>query len=174
LALLIPFVFANDNKKMLLQRKEQLLSDYPDLITKINLLINTGLTINSSLRRIVNDYEHSPFSCNRYLYKELKICISQIDNGISEATAYFYLGRRIGLPCYIKFCSLLEQNLKKGTKELRLLLSSEVTFANEEKRRNIKKKYEKASTKLIFPMMLIFLSILILIMIPAFFNISFN
>lgn len=174
MALLIPFLFANDNNKELIKRNEQLLSDYPDLISKINLLINTGLTINSSLRRIVNDYEHSEFANDRYLYKELKMCISQIDNGISESTAYFYLGRRIGLPCYIKFCSLLEQNLKKGTKELRLLLDSEVRLANDEKRRNIKKKYEKASTKLLFPMMLIFLSILILIMIPAFLNISFN
>ncbi len=107
------------------------------------------------------------------MYKELKICLLQIENGHSEGLAYSNFGKRIGLPCYIKFGSLLEQNLRKGTKELRILLNTEVAISNDEKRRFIKKKCEKASTKLLFPMMMIFFMILILIMLPAFLNISF-
>lgn len=167
-------MFERDNNKLIDKRNQQLLSDYPDLVSKMTLLINTGLTISAALRRIIKDYENTGFSDTHYLYKELKICILQLDHGVSEANAYYSFGKRIGLPCYIKFGSLLEQNIKKGTKELRLLLNSEVSIANDEKYRNIKKKYEKASTQLLFPMMLIFLSILILIMMPAFFNISFK
>lgn len=149
-----------------------MLSDYPELVSKLNLLINAGLNIHTALLRILCDYEKSHKKNIKFLYKELKITLRQIENGMSEGAAYVGLGKRIGLPCYIKFGSLLEQNLKKGNKELSFLLNTEVIIANDEKKRLIKKKGEEASTKLLLPMMMIFFVILILIMLPAFLNIS--
>ena len=146
--------------------------DYPELVSKLNILISAGLTIKASLNRIVHDYDKNHPNHSRYLYKELKVSLLQLQNGSSEGLVYSQFGQRLGIPCYIKFGSLLEQNLRKGTKELSYLLSTEVCIANNEKKHSLLKRGEEASTKLLMPMMLMFLSILILVLFPAFFNIS--
>lgn len=158
---------------LLSKREQQLLTDYPELVSKMNILLCAGLTIHSALQRILEDYRNSPsFDDNRFLYKELHTCLSQIENGVSEGFAYAEFGKRISINCYIRFASLLEQNIKKGTKELRYLLLSEATHANDMKKKLILQLGEKASTKLLLPMMLLFFVIMILVMFPAFLNIT--
>jgi pilus assembly protein TadC len=143
------------------------------LVSKLNILLCAGLTIHKALLRILQDYKNSPsFNNNRFLYKELHTCLTQIDNGVSEGFAYANFGKRIGLNCYIRFSSLLEQNIKKGTNELRLLLTSEVTLANDMKKRLVLQLGEQASTKLLLPMMMLFFIILIIVMFPAFSNMT--
>ncbi len=150
-----------------------MINDYPDLVTKTTLLINAGMTIHSALLRIYSDYAHSHNVAHfHYLYKELGLTLAQIENGVPQSCAYSEFGNRVGLPCYIKFGSLLEQNLKKGNRELSTMLSSEAMAAIDSKKRLLKEKGEKASTKLLLPMIMIFAVILILIMIPAFLNMS--
>ena len=151
-----------------------MLSDYPELVSKLNVLLCAGLTIHKAFIRILHDYDTSTTNDHsHFFYKELRICLSQIDNGTSESFAYTELGRRLGLNCYIRLVTLLEQNIKKGTRELRFLLLSEVDAAYEEKKHLVLKLGEEASTKLLLPMMLLFFVILILVMFPAFFGISF-
>lgn len=173
ISLFLPFLINHDNKKLLSTREEELINDYPELISKTNLFINAGMSIHSSLARIYKDYTslHEPAEYH-YLYKELGLTLSLIESGTLEAYAYSDFGNRIGIPCYIKFGSLLEQNLKKGNQELSLMLTTEAITAMETKKRLLIEKGEKASTKLLLPMMMIFAVILIIIMIPAFLNIT--
>ena len=65
-------------------------------------------------------------------------------------------------------CSLLLQNLKKGSKGMAEMLSYEVGQAFEE-RKNLAKRFgEEAGTKLLFPMILMLVIVMVVLIIPAF------
>jgi hypothetical protein len=88
--------------------------------------------------------------------------------GVSEGTAYEQYGRRIGLIPYVKFSSLIAQNLKKGNKGFTELLRQEALEAFEERKELAKRLGEEAGTKLLAPMMLMLLLVFLIILIPAF------
>jgi hypothetical protein len=88
--------------------------------------------------------------------------------GVPENKAYEQFGRRTGLIPYIKFSSLISQNLKKGTKGFTELLLHEATQAFENRKESAKRQGEEAGTKLLIPMMLLLVIVFLIIMIPAF------
>ena len=68
---------------------------------------------------------------------------------------------------YLKFSSLIVQNLRKGSKEIVKLLELEAIDAFEE-RKNMAKKYgEEAGTKMLFPMIVMLVVVMGIIMLPA-------
>lgn len=156
------------------KRSEELLNDFPELISKFSLLNLAGLSISNSLHRIAGDYlkNRAAGGKPRQVYEELAITCQKIKNGMYEAYAYEEMGRRYGLPCYIKFSALLISGLKLGTGDFNRHLSEEVTNSLLEHKANILQKSSRSSTKLLGPMMMIFAVILILIMVPAFFSMS--
>lgn len=156
-------------EKKLVERNEEILSDYPELVSKFSLLTLTGLSISNALFRITEDYYSSLEDGNkkRFVYEEIAITCKRLANGIYEPIAYEEMGQRLGIPCYIKFSSFLISGLKRGTADFNRLISEEATTALLEQKAAILQKGEQASSKLIGPMMLMFIVILVLIMLPA-------
>jgi pilus assembly protein TadC len=152
------------------KRKEQLLLDYPELINKFTLLVNAGMTVRQAFQKITEDYcSKSKEGLNkRYAYEEMLITVSELKLGVPENIAYEQYGRRIGLISYIKFSSLITQNLKKGTKGFTELLLMEAAEAFEERKETAKRLGEEAGTKLLIPMSLLLILVFLIIMIPAF------
>lgn len=169
--ILIMVISKNETKTALQKRKEQLMSDYPDIVSKLLLLLNAGLNIKNAVKKISADYLSNEKLKGHYAYEELVITLNLIDSGISEAGSYHDYGKRCGTMEYIKLGALLEQNLHSGSKELRVLLTSEVSEAFENHKASVITKSKQAETKLIFPMILILIVIMLLIMVPAFTNI---
>lgn len=161
-------------KKSIQEKKLELLADYPEFVAKLSLLILTGLSIFNALNRIVDDYFQSlsKDGKKRHLYENLAVTCKKIQNGMYEAYAYEEFGRQSGIPCYIKFSSLLISGLNRGDKDFSRHLSEEVTSSLLEHKAFILQQGNKASTKLTLPMMLIFAVILIIIIIPAFFSMN--
>ena len=60
------------------------------------------------------------------------------------------------------------QNLKKGNEELAYFLKDLSDEMWEVKKNEVKQKGEKANSRLLLPMMLIFIGILIMILVPVF------
>ena len=89
-------------------------------------------------------------------------------SGIPEAECYERFGSRCGLQLYLKFGSLLSQNLKKGTKGLRDVLYTESAVAFENRKREARKKGEEAGTKLLVPMFMMLGDVLLIVVVPAF------
>ena len=156
------------------KRNESLLTDYPSIISKLCLLTVAGLNSQNALTRIVSDYTNSIHneSDRKPAYEELIITCSQIKNGVYEIFAYEDLSRRCGLPCYTKLASYLITGLKRGSSDFNRLLSEEATNALFQQKSNILQHGERASTKLMGPMMLIFVVILIIVIIPALLSIN--
>lgn len=154
------------------QKKRELLlqMEYPDMVSKLTLLLGAGMTLLTAWRRIATDYsdKRKKNTCEKMpVYEEMVITCREIESGIGEAKAYIRFGERCGLRRYRKFSSLIVQNLKKGSMGLNNLLSAEAEDAFEERKSLAKKLGEEAGTKLLLPMILMLGLVIMVIMIPA-------
>lgn len=162
-----------DNKIKL--RNNQMLLDYPEIINKFNLLVNAGMTIKQAWIKISEDYKgkiDSDSNNMRYAYEEMLLTVHELKLGIPESNAYERFGKRAGLLPYMKFSSILVQNLKKGNRGMVDLLKRESMETFHERKERAKKIGEEASTKLLGPMLIMLVIVLIIIMIPAFISFS--
>lgn len=169
------------NKRKL--RNLQMLIDYPDLVCKFTLLLNAGMTIRGAFERIALDYkrkrereinnlkkgEKEP----RYAYEELLIAIRELEIGRPEAMVYDSFGQRCSLLCYLRFSTIIVQNMKKGTKGIVQMLEIEAVDAFSERKECAKRLGEEAGTKLLGPMVGMLFIVLLIVLVPAFINFSF-
>ena len=149
------------------ERLTQLELDYSQLLWKLTMLLSAGLTIRGAFTRITEQYE-AEHTARRYVYEEMILTLREMRSGVPEAGAYENFGRRCCLPAYIKLGSLLSQNLKKGSKGLTALLEHEAVLSMEQHKMAVRRLGEKASVKMLLPMVLMFGVVLIILMVPAF------
>ncbi|MFR5556112.1 MAG: type II secretion system F family protein [Coprococcus sp.] len=150
-------------------RKEQMLTDYPEIINKFALLLSTGMTTKNVWERIVKNYEEQKICTGeRAAYEEMRYTCNEMQSGITEAEAYERFGKRCGISVYMKFGALLAQNLKKGTKGMTDLLRNESDQAFENRKSRAKRLGEEAGTKLLAPMFGMLAIVLVIVIVPAF------
>lgn len=149
------------------ERNRQMLLDYPEIIDKITLLLGAGMPLANAWHKIVLDYKGKKTN-KRYAYEEMIITSNELMLGKSEIAAYESFGRRVKLLPYLRFSSLLAQNVRKGSSDLLRTLELEAIESFEERKELAKRIGEEAGTKLLFPMMLMLLIVLIIVIVPAF------
>lgn len=168
--LLLPLVWREQQKKRFRQREEQLVSDHPGVVHKFMLLLGAGLTVRKVVERLVTEYEKQRREGGekRYVYEEMCVLLQEMKDGVSENQALERFGRRCRLLPYLRFVSLLTQNMKKGAEGLLAILETEAMEAMERRKERALQLGEKAGTKLLFPMMMMLGIVMGLIMVPAF------
>lgn len=149
------------------KREQQLLLDYAEMVSKLQVLIGAGMTVRNAWGRMVRDYETGKLKKSRPAYEEMRQTYYQMENGTPEGVAFRDFGRRCRLQPYLKLSSILEQNRKTGTKNLRELLYTEVEDAFELRKNLARKMGEEAGTKLLLPLFLLLLVVMVFIMVPA-------
>lgn len=148
-------------------RRQQLLLDYPGMVFKLTMLLGAGLTMRAAFEKTAGEGKSYPGEKTGYVYEEMQITCREMKSGIAETRAYENFGKRCQESVYIKFGSMLAQNLKKGSKGLIQLLENEAHMSLEERRAMVKKMGEEAGTKLLFPMLLMLIVVLVILMVPA-------
>lgn len=163
------FVLREDSERKEREKKREqlLLLDYAEMVSKLQVLVGAGMTVRNAWGRMVHDYENTDFRKERPVYEEMRQTYYQMENGTSEGAAYREFGRRCRLQPYLKLSSILEQNRKTGTKNLRELLRTEVEDAFEMRKNLARRMGEEAGTKLLLPLFLLLLIVMIFIMVPA-------
>ncbi len=168
-SLLIYFSKGRDVELDLEKRKKELLSDYPEVISKLTLYMGAGMTIRRAFFKMGEDYKRKEaFNRKRYAYEEILLLVNELQSGISETEAYVHLGKRCQLQPYMKLSALLSQNLRKGSNDLLMMLRQEAAGAFEERKNTARKLGEEAGTKLLMPMMMMLCIVMVIIMFPAF------
>lgn len=168
IAVLISYDKSLENKVK--KRNEQMTMDFAEIVSKLSILYEAGLSIKMAWEKIVADQELKKEK--RFAYQEMKLTLEKINNGMSERTAYQEFGKRCGIHQYIKLGNILEQNISKGTKGMKLLLSAEVQDSFEARKRLARKKGEEASTKLLIPMIMMLIIVIIIIAVPALMSVN--
>lgn len=148
-------------------RRRQMIMDYPDLLFKLSMLLNAGLTMQNAFFRVALEYRSRRTPEIHYAYEEMLTSCYEMKSGVPEARAYENFGKRCGESGYNKLGLMLSTNLQKGSEGLAKILQELAAFAMEERRQMAKKLGEEAGTKLLVPMVLMLLVVLVILMAPA-------
>jgi len=168
LTLTVGFLKVQDQRKMQKKRKEELLHEYPQFVSKLCLYLTAGLTLRATLIRLCEEYHNKSMA----LGDTLHLLVRELEAGVALSETIQSFGKRSKDSNYLKLSSLLIQNEKNGTKDILDRLNDEAEAIFEERKRRAKKLGEEASTKLLLPMMLLLMVLMAMIMIPAFMNFS--
>lgn len=114
-------------------------------------------------QKLMDDGRQKP----RYAYQEMYETSCQMRGGVPEGKAFMEFGRRIGLQQYMKLGSLLEQNRKNGSKNLRDTLKVEMAEAFEQRKHQARRLGEEAGTKLLLPLFMMLSIVMVMIAVPA-------
>ncbi len=145
------------------KKRDEILSDYPEVLSKLTLLVNAGLVIREAWTKVA-------YTSDKALYKEMQITSEEMNNGVSEIDAFYNFSQRCAVKEIRKFASILSQNIQKGGSELATSLKFMNEESWEEKKHRAKRKGETAGSKLMIPMMIMFVGILIMVIVPIFTN----
>lgn len=172
-ALLIMFLFSGVSvyyvmtlvPKQIEKRSEQLLSDFSEAVSKLALLTNAGMILREAWR-VTADAGEGIF------YQEMKHAVSEMENGISDVDAI----RRFGLRCMMleikKFSTTVIQGIQKGNSELSSMLQDQSAEVWALRKQQVRRQGEKAASKLMIPIFIMFVGILIMVIIPIFSNLG--
>ena len=165
--------YRQDEEETKHRQREQMMRDYPDILSKFTLLLSTGMTVKNVWLKIVQGYEDSKVQFGeRFAYEQMRVIGHEMQGGVSEAEAYEHFGKRCEIAQYMKFGVLLSQNMKKGSRGLSDLLKLESVQALENRKSSAKLMGEKAGTKLLVPMFGMFAVVMLMVIVPAFLSIQ--
>lgn len=148
----------------------QLVLDYPDIVSQLSLLSGAGMTIPAAWGKLALEYRDRRGEGRMFLrpgYEEMLKTWYEMQDGTGELKAYENFGRRCDNPQYRKFASLLIQNIRKGTRGMQALLDAEAEEAFQNRKAHARKLGEEAGTKLLMPMGLMLLLVFAILLMPA-------
>lgn len=144
------------------KRNQNILIELPEFINKTALLVNAGLSFNAAINKIVSEKADSGV-----LYRELNHLVMEINNGKAIRKAYEDFALRYRIPEVTRFVSSVLQNINRGSNDLVFALRL-IAQESWEKRKDVARKQgEEASSKLVFPMVMIFIAVAIIVLAPA-------
>ena len=143
--------------------------EYPNVISKLNMLLSTGVTVKNAWGKMVQNYEEQKkYGGDNLVYEEMKMTLREMQSGVSESEAYERFGKRCNITNYLKFGTLLSQNLRKGSKGISEILRMEAIQSFENRKSMARRQGEEVGTKLLLPMIGMLGVVLIMVMVPAF------
>lgn len=162
-SIILPTFLINQLSTMEKERKHKILLELPEVVNKIILLVNAGETVQQAMIRCVelNTNQESP------LYKELRESVNRLTSNEPFPHVMNELSKKCAIQEVAIFTTTVLLNYRKGGQDLILSLR-ELSHDLWEKRKNISKtKGEEASSKLVFPLILIFVAVMIIVGYPA-------
>ncbi len=155
------------------KRREQMERDYPEIVSKLILLLTAGMTCSAAWKRICNDYLASKEQLGKHFaYEEMVCSLKEFELGKSEAAVYESFGNRTGILCYKRLAAMLSRNLRRGSREILSMLDLESRDAYAARFEAVRKKGEETSTKLLLPMMGMLVIVIAIIVVPAFMGVG--
>ncbi|NLJ17188.1 MAG: pilus assembly protein TadC, partial [Clostridiales bacterium] len=173
LALIIGFVFAGLSyyyfgtitKKRIMDRSDELLHDFSEVVSKLALLTNAGMILREA-------WEEVAYAGSTLIYQEMQTAVNEMNNGVPEIDAIFNFGSRCVIPEIKKFTSTIIQGITKGNRELSEMLHQQSKEVWQLKKQLVRREGEKAASKLLIPISIMFLGILLMILVPVFTNLG--
>lgn len=162
-SVVIPFAMVGKLSNQERERKDKILLELPEVVNKLILLINAGETVQQGLIKCVTTASdpESP------LIQELTEAVNKMVSNEPFHHVLNDLNRKCGIQQISIFTTTILLNYRKGGSDLIIALR-DISHELWEKRKAISKtKGEEASSKLVFPLILIFVSVMIIVGYPA-------
>lgn len=161
------YYYFSTNMKTVIQKKSALyLKEFPSVVSTIALLVNAGMMLREAWTEVA-------FSAEGELYEQMKKVSEDMDNGVSESDALNAFAIRCATPEIKKFTSFIIQGFEKGNKDLAFSLKNQSDELWEMRKQKILQQGDLAASKLLIPIMVMFVGILIMVMGPIMTNLGF-
>ena len=164
LAGVMPYGIYSGINNAIANKKDELRSEFPNMVSKLTLLINAGMIPSRAWRAVANG------NTTDRLYEEMRTATRDIEEGMTIERAMDAFALRCGLKEIRKFSSIYVQAVKGGAGEAIASMKQMSDEAWEEKKQYAKQKGEMAAQKLLVPNMLMFIGILIVVVVPLAIN----
>lgn len=153
------------------KRKDKILIELPEFTNKVILLVNAGDTVQGAIKKCVDQNKHNIYESP--LYFELSEALNNMQSNKSFQDALKEFSQRCSLQEVSVLTTVIMMNYRKGGSMLVDSLQ-ELSKSLWDKRKTITKiQGEEASSKLIFPIMLIFVTVLVIVLYPALASMAF-
>ncbi|MGN0393766.1 MAG: type II secretion system F family protein [Coprococcus sp.] len=159
------YYFGTMMSEKISKREEEMLRDFSEVISKLALLTNAGMILREAWEKVA-------YNGDTIIYQEMQRSVEEMHNGMSEVDAMQSFGTRCVLAEVKKAVSTMVQGLEKGNKELVKMLQEQSAESWRLKKNIAMRDGEKAASKLLVPMMIMFAGVLIMVLIPIFANIG--
>ena len=163
----IPFLVDKGLNEKIEKRRLSIRMEFPEFVNKMTILVNAGMTISKAWEKIATDSKK-----DTPLFKEMQHTLAEINAGKPETVAYEEFGRRCKIKEIIKFVSVVVLNLKKGGAEVVPVLKLQADECWEMRKSAAKQLGEEAGTKVLIPMMIMFIGIILIVVLPAILSFS--
>lgn len=163
----MPFIVDRGLNEKIEKRRVSIRMEFPEFVNKMTILVNAGMTISKAWEKIASDTKK-----DTPLFREMQYALAEINAGTPEATAYEEFGRRCKIKEVIKFVSVVVLNLKKGGAEVVPVLKLQAAECWEMRKSAAKQLGEEAGTKVLIPMMIMFIGIILIVVTPAILSFS--
>jgi len=159
----VPLLRAKELSGRVGRRKTSILMELPELLSKLLLMVNAGENV---MKALAIAAEQKSGDSNP-LYTELRAAIESMKRGDSLAVALEEMGRRCAVPEVKMFATTVLINARRGGDAFAPALR-DLTRQMWEKRKALARTLgEQASSRLAFPLTLVFLIIMVLVGTPA-------
>jgi tight adherence protein C len=164
LSLAMPVVAWRDLERRVKERYRQFLTELPVFIHKMSLLIGAGETVQGAwIRASVpakKDVSHP-------LYLELRRMRNELAQTVTFAKSMELFAGRCGVPEVSYLVTTTLMNYRRGGETFALILQQTGRTMVEKKRTVLKTMGEEATAKLVFPMVIIFAMLMVVVAAPA-------
>ena len=151
-------------------RNIQLQLEYPEIVSKMAVLMGSGMTVEQAWNRITARYLDERKNNDKNImpaYEEMLVTEREISDGVTGRKAYAGFAERVKLPCYQKLIRIILQSIHKGSKGVCEMLEKESEDAFDERRLLALKLGEEAGTKMLMPMMIMMAIVIAIVIAPA-------
>lgn len=160
MAVAVAMYVMNEPKSKVTGRTDEYLIEFPNVVTKLALMIETGMILRDAWFLVTE-------STNGRLKEAMEQSCELMRNGYSDMDAIHFFGQHSGAKEIKKFASTVMQGLNKGNADLASLLRQQSSELWEIKRQRMLQKGEEAATKLVIPTTLMFVGIILVIISSA-------
>ncbi|RCX20430.1 type II secretion system protein F (GspF) [Fontibacillus phaseoli] len=165
LAVLLPAALISDLHRKVVRREREVLLELPEFLNRIILLVGAGSTVQQAIK---HSLERAKEKAEHPLYRELLQMQREWESGYSFQQAMEGFSKRCGIQEVSAFTTAVLLNFRRGGNDFVLALR-DLSRSLWERRKAVSKTLgEQASSKLVFPMVLLFLVVVILVGAPAF------
>lgn len=163
LAIAVPLLRWKDLQSKMEQRKRRIRLQLPDLLSRLAILVHAGENALRALERCTagRPTEEHP------LYAELAAALEAIHRGESVAHALEEFGRRCGVPEAKRFATTVLIHMRRGGDSLSAALRELSRAMWEQRKAAARMLGEQASSRLAFPLVIIFLLIMVMVGTPT-------
>ena len=153
-------------KEKVQQRREACEAEFPNMVSKLALLINSGMVLREA-------WHVTAYGKVGTLYTLMKQACEDMENGESDIGAIYKFGITSDSASIKKFTSAMIQGMQKGNSELADFMVSQTSELWAHKRQMALQQGEVAAGKLIIPLGITFAGIIMIIVSAAMQSMSF-